>query len=430
MRFIHAADLHVGSPLRNLPQYEGAPLQRVRAATQQALVQLADLCLREEVDFLLIAGDLFDNDWQDFGTPLFVTREFHRLAQRGIPVFVILGNHDSVAGTSRRVPWPPNVRVFAADRAQTHELVVRDRRVAIHGRSYEQRKVSANLVPEYPPPRPGCLNIGLLHTSAEGSAAHASYAPCSIAELVAKGYDYWALGHVHERALLAGASGQRGPLVAYSGNTQGRHVKEQGAKGCWLVEVADDGRWQIAFHSTDVLRWASRTVNLSAESGPDELRALARVELERAVAEADGRLAAVRLRVAGATALHAQASAAGGQEQLLADLRSEAQALPDVWLESVVWRTRPLQDVAELARTQDFLGLLLADVEQQRTAEGRARLRMLLAPLTNKLVGPAQLIDSETAAKLTPEELLDRRLDDWLDAAASLLATRLLEPSA
>jgi DNA repair exonuclease SbcCD nuclease subunit len=255
MRFVHAADIHLDSPLRGLESYPGAPADEIRGATRAALVKLIELCLNERADFLLIAGDLFDLDWRDFHTALFVAQQLRRLESAGIPVFIILGNHDSYQEMSRRTPWPSNVTVF--DHKQPESYPIEKLNVVVHGMSFPKREVCENLVPLYPEPVAGCFNIGLLHTNANGSPNHDPYAPCSVQELVSKRYDYWALGHVHDFQIL-----HQHPHVVYAGNPQGRHVRELGAKGIVLVHVSDGEVTELEFRETDVLRWFHETVHL------------------------------------------------------------------------------------------------------------------------------------------------------------------------
>ena len=193
-RFLHAADIHLDSPLKGLNGYPGADAERDRMATRAAFDRLVDTAIDESVDFLVIAGDLYDGDWRDYGTGLYFVSRMARLAEEGVPVFLLHGNHDAESVITRRLELPANVHVFGAQAPET--FVLDDLRVALHGRSFEQPAETKNLVPGYPAPVPGAFNIGVLHTALEGVPGHARYAPCSLAELTARGYDYWALGHV------------------------------------------------------------------------------------------------------------------------------------------------------------------------------------------------------------------------------------------
>ncbi|MEG8029093.1 DNA repair exonuclease [Sphingomonas aerolata] len=143
-RFLHAADIHLDSPLHGLSRYEGLPVEDIRSATRAAFDNLVQFAIDEAVDFVVLAGDLFDGDWRDMGTGLYFARMMGRLNQVGIPAFVLAGNHDAASVISRTVPWPPNVRLFEARRPETHRLP--DLAVAVHGQSFSTPAVTDNLV--------------------------------------------------------------------------------------------------------------------------------------------------------------------------------------------------------------------------------------------------------------------------------------------
>ena len=199
-RFIHTADIHLDSPLKGLAGQEGSSADRIRTATREAFENLVGLALQEEVAFVIIAGDLYDGDWRDYQTGLFFVGQVGRLAAAGIPVFLLYGNHDAESQITRRLVLPENVKTFSARNPETFEL--EDLGVALHGQSFRQRDISDNLVPAYPEPIAGKFNIGVLHTGLGGMGGHANYAPCTLDDLVNKGYDYWALGHVHQATVL------------------------------------------------------------------------------------------------------------------------------------------------------------------------------------------------------------------------------------
>jgi exonuclease SbcD len=297
-RFIHAADAHIDSPLVGLDAHDGAPLKMLRGETRRAFENLVTLAIDEAVDFVLIAGDLYDGDWPDFSTGLFFIRQMARLRQAGIPVYLVAGNHDAASVLTRRLELPDNVYAFSTRQAETRELDGLP--VAVHGRGFPNRRVPEDLTLEYPRPLPGRFNIGLLHTSLTGTGRHDTYAPCTLADLAGKGYDYRALGHVHQPQVLAGD-----PWVVFPGNLQGRHVREAGPRGCQLVTVNNALEVVDAVYCPlDVLRWTRLQVELT---GADEHeQALARIDdaLAAALIEADSRLLAARLVLAGSTSLH------------------------------------------------------------------------------------------------------------------------------
>src|SRR3974390_1395346 len=132
--FLHAADIHLDSPLNGLERYENAPVDRIRGATRRAFTRLIDLAIDKRVDFVLLAGDLYDGDWRDYNTGLFLARELRRLRDCHIPVFLIAGNHDAANKMTRSLRLPDNVRFFSQDRPETVALDALD--VAIHGQSF------------------------------------------------------------------------------------------------------------------------------------------------------------------------------------------------------------------------------------------------------------------------------------------------------
>ena len=351
-RFLHAADIHLDSPLKGLAGQEGNAGVRVRTATREALDQLVGLAIEEKVDFLIIAGDLYDGDWRDYKTGLFFVGQIGRLNNADIPVYLLYGNHDAESQITKRLELPDNMHVFDARKPETFSIV--DLNVALHGQSFRQRTVTDNLVLDYPTPVSGAFNIGVLHTGLGGMGGHANYAPCSLNDLVNKGYDYWALGHVHQAAML-----HERPHIVYSGNLQGRHVRETGAKGASLVTVENNEIVDLLSVPCDVVRWIVLQVSLNNADSVGDVTERVRDELELAVdKKADGRLLACRIVLEGRTDVHAQLVAS--EDQVLAEVRASALGLGDevAWVEKVIIVTEPTVDPQALAQREDAIGEL------------------------------------------------------------------------
>ena len=427
MKFMHASDLHIDSPLRGLAGYAGAPVERVRHATREALVRLVDLCLDQQAAFLIVAGDLFDHDWKDFNTALFVVKQFQRLDREGVPVYVIRGNHDSRAEMSLQVPWPTSGRFKLFSHKQAETVILPELGVAIHGMSFAERHVRESLLPKYPAPLSGMLNIGILHTSATGASGledHPSYAPCTIKELVDKGYQYWALGHVHQRQVLqAGAC-----RIVYPGNTQGRHIRETGPKGCAVVTVEDGAIESIEFVSTDVLRWKEVEIELSAHHLLDDLYELVASQVQAELVAADERLLGVRLKIQGGCTAHRQLNSDAARREADAALRARVGEISDdVWLEKIKWQTRPPMDRDVLREGQDFIGELLRDVDQLAVDDAQfTAFLACLQPLIDKTLSDFQAgrDDDDKSEQLIDFESAVQR-HDWLQAAEGLLLNQL-----
>ena len=171
--FLHAADLHLGSPLVGLSSKDESVARRFSAANRDAFVDLVGQAIQEKVAFVLLAGDLFDGEWKDASIGLFFNREIARLARADIPVFFIRGNHDAETEVTRAVPLPPSVQEFSTRVAQTK--TIDHLKVAVHGRGFTDRATTENLAVSYPAPVAGWFNIGLLHTSCEGHPMHAPF---------------------------------------------------------------------------------------------------------------------------------------------------------------------------------------------------------------------------------------------------------------
>ena len=323
--------------------------ERLRLATREALTALIDTAIERKVDFVVIAGDLYDGDWRDYQTGVFFVRQMHRLAPAAIPVYLIHGNHDAQNQMTRSLSLPDNVHVFSHEAAETKIIDGLD--VALHGTSYAERAVTDNLVPGYPAPIAGAFNIGVLHTGLGGRGGHANYAPCSLDELTAKGYDYWALGHVHGAEVLA-----EHPHVVFSGNLQGRSIRETGAKSAYEVVVEDGRVAELRPIYCDVARWAESGVDVSAADDFNDVIAAMRLAIETGADAVDGRLLAIRLRLTGTTALHDSLAAA--PERLLAEARAAAAGLSStpVYVEKVKQATEPELDATTRRERQDALG--------------------------------------------------------------------------
>lgn len=384
--FIHAADIHLDSPLSGLSTYEGAPVELLRSAPRAAFSNLIDEAIRERVDFMVIAGDLYDGAWKDFNTGLFFSREMGRLKREQIPVFIAHGNHDAESELTRQLTLPDNVTVFSTRKAETKLL--EHLGVALHGRSFRDAKTEENLAVDYPPAVPDCFNIGVLHTAVEGHAAHAPYAPCSLSDLTDKGYDYWALGHVHEHRILS-----ESPLVAFPGNLQGRHIRETGPRGALLVTV-ENGKPVVERLFVDTVRWHRTEIDAGDSHSLRDVVILARGRLETLLREgADGHPLAARVVFTGRSPAHGELF--GLESQLRQEILAVANALSDseLWIEKVIIDTTPELDAAAIGARSDAIADLQGILANAGNApEIRQRIIDDLMELVAK--APLELIDA------------------------------------
>jgi DNA repair exonuclease SbcCD nuclease subunit len=327
MKFIHAADIHLDSPLRGLSRYEGAPVELMQTATRRAFINMIDLACKEAVDFILLAGDLYDGDWKDYNTGLFFNQQMSRLREANIQVFMVLGNHDASNAITKQLRLPDNVIEFSDQEAETKYL--EHLGVAIHGQSFANKVITDDLSANYPDAISDYFNIGVLHTALNGRNGHDNYAPCTIPGLLSHGYDYWALGHVHQREII-----HEKPWIVFSGNLQGRHVRETGAKGCSLVTV-EDGQTKLSHVSVDVLRWQACTLDVSEITVAEDLLDKAHSAVTKALENAEDRPLALRFVITGTSPINNELHS--NSERWLNEIRAVATdaGLGKVWVEKI-----------------------------------------------------------------------------------------------
>jgi len=354
--FLHAADIHLDSPLRGLEADPEAPAARLRGATREAFRNLVDLALEENVAFVLIAGDLYDGDWQDWRTGHFYVEQAARLSTAGITVITIGGNHDAASVITRQLRLPEGIHHLSSRTPQTVRIDAFE--TAVHGQSFPRRAVGEDITERYPPPVPGWFNIGLLHTSLTGRPGHDNYAPTDPVALTRLGYDYWALGHVHAREEVS-----REPWIVFPGNLQGRHARETGPKGASLVGVRDGRVASVEHRPLDVVRWAQVEVPLDGCDALDDASTRVAEALAAALDEAEGRLLAVRVVLSGRTALHGRllSRAEEARQRVVGEARQFG--ADRVWIEKVTIATRPATDPERLAERPDTTGRLVRALE-------------------------------------------------------------------
>ncbi|MFD7654755.1 exonuclease SbcCD subunit D [Actinosynnema sp. NPDC059797] len=390
MRIVHAADIHLDSPLRGLSRFADDDLaQRLRSASRRAMENLVRLVVDKGAHALVLAGDIYDGDWKDYATGQFFARQMDVLDQHGVRVFMVAGNHDAASVVTKAVPLPGNVAVMSTDEAQ--RIVVDDLGLAVHGQGFASKAVEDNLVLSYPDRVDGLVNVGILHTAVSGAEGHAKYAPCSPADLERKDYEYFALGHVHTRRVV-----NRGHRVAaFSGNLQGRHVNETGPKGALVVDLAVDQEAALSFEPLDVARWGAVEVDATGlRSIEDVFDSVERRLAEERAMTGDRPLLA-RITITGETAA---AGALSDRVRLTEAVRSLAERV-GVTVERAVSRARA-------PRAGSRVDDRLLDAVRRRARE----LTEDLGPVRDM----AKLPDRDFGLELRRGGLLDLRDDDVL----------------
>lgn len=328
-RFVHTADIHLDSPLQSLALRDPELAELIGNATRKSFVRTIDLCIEEQVDALLIAGDLYDGDQTSMKTALFLAEQLERLHQRGIETFIVRGNHDAESKITRELVFREGVKVFSS----TSEVAIPKRPdgnipVAIHGLSFAKPHAPDSLLKKYKAPLEQHINIGIMHSSLSGSVGHDLYAPCSPAELHASGFDYWALGHIHKRSVINGKA-----VIVMPGNPQGRDINESGPKSVSLVSIGEDHTITVEERFTSLAQFESVGVDASTiTEWSDLVKAIVdALESAREGTQADHLVA--RLRIDGNTPLAWRIRR--DQDLLLTEAKFRASSIGNCWVEKI-----------------------------------------------------------------------------------------------
>lgn len=418
LRFVHTADLHLGSRVTNLSGLDQSASMDLLNSTYRAWKEIIDLCIRESVDFLLVAGDVHDSADQNIRAQLQFVEGLKRLGEKGIAVYIVRGNHDPDNAWSNSITMPDNAHIFSS---KGPELIIhRDREgrplAAIVGMSFATAHVRDNLAERFPDrDNEWPYTIGLLHCNVGGAQGHEPYAPCSIEDLRRCGYDYWALGHIHQPTVLEVGP----PYIAYSGNPQGRDMGETGERGCLLVTVDSDSA-EVQSIGTAQHRWEEIELDVSGSEDWGDLEEYVRAELS-AITEAAGTPIIGRLVLTGSTMLHRELTfkdrAATIQERLLEDpLDGRYLFYP----ERIACRTMPVIDRDAVLARDDILGEVCRQSDRALSGES---VRDRLAEGMNDLF-----------VRSTARSYLDEPDDDEIDAiireAEALLLSHLSKEGA
>jgi len=379
IRFVHAADLHLDSPFSGLRSIVPEIAQTLHQATFDAYDNIIDLCIREQVDALLVAGDIFDGADRSLRAQLKFADGLNRLEAANIRSFICHGNHDPLDGWEAQITLPRGCHRFGAELAQAPVFEDEPRRAVVYGISYPQREVRENLVPRFGAVEAGPFNIGLLHANVDNNPAHDSYAPCSLNDLEDTGIDYWALGHVHTRQVLR----ESNPTVLYPGNPQGRHPNERGARGVYLVEVADAGQVSLDFRAVDVVRWATLEIDIHAFETEQSLVDKIEQEVSHCQDNAGGRHMIFRLVLNGRGPLHDSLRRPGFIDELTERVNETGpRRRPFIWCERIRASTASLIDREQQRQRSDFVGDLIRLCDElQGTPDSLSELRENLQEL-------------------------------------------------
>jgi len=270
MRLLVSADIHLGSPIRSAAMRNPELGDSLKQASRDAFTRIVDLAISDNVDALVLAGDIFDKDQPDLKSRAFLISQLARAVDAGIPTVLIRGNHDALLDHHAHGDLGTNIYLLDKDNPS-----VEIGGVWFHGLSFDKVHEEKSFLPDFPAPVSGHKNVGLMHTSLDGSPGHDPYAPCSEQDLIAHGYDLWCLGHIH--APFERSSGS--VLAVMPGIPQPRHFGERTGGTVAMVELGNDAPG-IERHQVGHLRFMERSLDLSDTSDLQSVLRSLRTELQ------------------------------------------------------------------------------------------------------------------------------------------------------
>lgn len=427
-RFIHAADLHLDTPFSGMSGVPEQLRQYLQGSTFAALGGLVDLAISEKVDFIVISGDVYDASESSLRAQLRLREAWERLGQHGIPVYVIHGNHDPLNSRRLRLAHPPHVTIFGAKVESINATRRSDGETVavVSGISYPNAAVMENTSLQFRRDSASKLyHIGLLHANVDGQEGHDAYSPCSLRDLQNTGYDYWALGHIHKRQVLS-----QSPWIIYPGNIQGRSLKETGPKGCYVVDVGENGEAHPIFHELDHVRWSEIEISIDHLLTEEDWKEAVEEQIEELRENSVGRLQVVRITFTGRGPLHSLLQSGRESGELLQELRRRENVRLQgsengvgslgsiVWLAGFKVATGMDIDTSTLLQEDSFLGELF---RLSARAEGDHE---LLDSIVESALAP--LMDNPTLRGLLKEEGANSNTTLELLRRAQELASSLL----
>ncbi|MEZ0574717.1 exonuclease SbcCD subunit D [Halodesulfovibrio aestuarii] len=412
--FIHAADLHLDAAFKGVANVSSQVAGALRAATFEALERLTQLACSERPLFVVLAGDVYNQEDQSLKARFALLDACKRMRDAGVRVFIVHGNHDPLLETEKSFSFPDNVHIFGSDSVEQVRIEnINDELVTVvHGVSHGKHNERRKLARQYSRTEDDVFQIAVLHCTVDSVAASEQYAPASIADFAKSGIEYWALGHIHEQQIVS-----REPFVVYSGNIQGLHINEQGERGCLLVDV-ENGEVSTRHHTLGGILWKIESVDISNVAQVDLLEEVVESCLENVAQQLPTACKGVivRLVLEGRSILDAELRKNGAVKELEERIREgQMESSPFVWLKDIELACKPDIDIEAMRSRPDLLGEALTVADQLTREEGVVELRDSVSELfgspTSKrhltILSDEELVQLATEAQYLCLDLLE-----------------------
>jgi DNA repair exonuclease SbcCD nuclease subunit len=416
IRFIHTADLHLDTPFKGLSRWNSDLSKKLKDATFKSFKTIIDLCVEKKVDFLIISGDIFDSENKSLAAQLRFVSELRSLSGKRIPTYFICGNHDPLKSWLDTIDLPENVIRFDSSGAQFHTFKKEDTVIAdIHGISFNEKAIIRNLAADFKlAPVPAPISIAVLHGTVGTPGPHENYAPFSPEDVAGKGFDYWALGHIHKKKIVSSSN----PAIIYPGNPQGRDFGEAGEKGCYLVEISKDHDPVVEFIPTQLIRFENLEIDISNAGKIESLQGKINEALEKVENYNEDVNYILRIKLVGRTGLHKSINDKAEINELV-EFFNEGQLNQPYfkWIDQVFVNTRPDIDIGKIKNGVGFTAEILKSFDTY--LENNVKLADLI-----KKVGE-DFINAQ--AKKETGDLWDNIETEMLEKARMILLDKLIK---
>lgn len=251
IKILHAADFHLDSPFNGLPEEKA----RIRRKEQRLIFEkFALICQQEDVQLLLLSGDLFDTNMVYQETIDTVSEVFSKISAE---VFIAPGNHDYLCLKSpyNKINLPENVHIFSSPTIKCVELPHLGCRV--WGAGFTASRCGS-LLSGFSTGYSKLTDIMVLH----GDTLGGPYNPITQAEITNSGLDYLALGHIHS---FDGFHKAGKTVYAYPGIPEGRGFDETGEKG-YIIGTVDKDTCDLKFIPLEGRQYHIETVDLTGKT--------------------------------------------------------------------------------------------------------------------------------------------------------------------
>jgi DNA repair protein SbcD/Mre11 len=408
LRFVHTADLHLDTPFKGLTEWNPVLAEKLKDATYQSFRNIVDLCITEDVDFLLVAGDIFDSESSSLAAQLRFIEELKRLAGMGIQAYFLCGNHDYLESWIKGFSLPEGVFRFGSDCVERFTFSRNGDKIAdIYGISFKTSHISESLVPQYiKGDDPAPFSIAMMHGMADMVGRDENYAPFSVKDICSLPFDYWALGHVHAARIL-----NQDPPVVYPGNPQGRDFGEKGPKGCTLVEMTRGMKPGVKFVPVQQVRFEDLEIDLTGQTDIAILRELIEEGRSQLASSVGGPGLILRISLIGRTELHKLLIKPGESFQITAMLNEgRLDGAGFCWIDRIIIKTSPPADIDQLRNGNDFTAEMIRYIE--RHENDKLLLDGILDRLQEELPLARILRETEGLTDTEKKEILERA--KWL----------------